>query len=555
MESVFEYIQANNITLCQAKSITEIYNDIKYLEGNDNFKSYFGFGKNIDLTESKKERYKNNFIKVICSRLIEKLVNFNEVLGFKDYLMNNNVQLNSKIYNEMIYRTVTFEQALKLKEEMEMLGLCPDGRSFIILIQKSDSFDDAMNIYKHINDIHLDIDIRIYYVMLKKSTNDGQVEFLLAEIESKKIIIDDLFFSVLQKMYGSSMFVAEERNKREKYLLAVKIYNSIEESHFDLANTKLDIEVCNYLLCLSQDIKTIIYISDLMYLNLIKPNESTLYYLVNQVKLSKTIDEYTDVVKIIKNLSNQISEEQKLKIYKNIFENSKYTGLYGAYTIKCLELVDNIKKQRKSIKNIEEIFFLNGMIEAYEAESLDFQHRILFSEEEIKRLNQNDDDELYKYDMVFQKGQIDGLRNKEKVYSELLMEIIPLRLICFIDNEQLVDNFRLFASKNGFYEADINNINELKINTFFCTASLKEFELLFSKMDFNNVSTVVKIISKYDSRQFIEVYEKEEFVNYIYEIYGTKLSYLSFLKIKDYENVTKIYESILNNKNVLKQKN
>ena len=115
----------------------------------------------------------------------------NEILKYKKKFEANGNTLDSKCYNEILYKCKTYEDAENLFKEKLQKGYDIDYSNYLNLIGLSKDFTRANQLKEEMKNYGLQCDIRIYQKLINKCNSGRMVMDVLEEIKESNISIDN----------------------------------------------------------------------------------------------------------------------------------------------------------------------------------------------------------------------------------------------------------------------------------------------------------------------------------------------------------------------------
>ena len=410
-------------------------------------------------------------------------LNYNWAINSNDNKLANKV---IKVNNEITNRIKRHKRRLAIKKIIGALDY------FEALRYKKDLEDDGVY-----------IDSGIYYELLYRCCDTNEILNLKNEMEEKGVNITEKIYICIYKRVD---IIARKNILTE--ILIKKIKLSIKMYYVLIKKSDTIEEALNFFTIMKKDG---IEPDFLIYEELLKKSKGTDIY----KKIQTEFKEF-----------KMFSELDENKIITRDKTNSDILGGQTKVFNYCEEAIEDINNKLKKCYNFESELFLKACRDAIKTQYIEYKSNIEKSKILIKELESDNHDYLNDFNIIYEKGLMEGFQIKENIIEKVLKEQQPILVLAYGKNTQLLNNIRVFALDNNFYQYEGYEINNLTINGFIFMDDFAMFMKITDNIDYDKYEVAINILDE-DSKSL-----GEEFGNEILDKFNfmriNKLTHLRF---------------------------
>ena len=514
-----------NAEINESSAYCEGYNKTENLEKIEKHKS-----------ESIEDEREMKIDQKSCMKAILKTNNFSSALQYKLLLESEGLNANEDIYYELIYRCDDSENVLKLKAEMDRVVRKIKERTYILIYKKIDAVN-RVNLLKEIESKGIRTSIKMYYVMIRKAeTLDMAISFF-EKMKSQGLKPDlPIYIELIKRARGIEQYswISKEKERFEQLgdiLNNIENFNDAEIAvkRTREANIFYDIELYNDLILLIKSDIDRIQLLDLIKRDGIQYNHYTYWNFQKKVVQEKSLCRNRELLKEIQNELDVSERKQLLDLYRI---NSKEIGGWTNILVAEAKVIKEIEQQINNCIDFKEELFLVGFRDGMETRSKHFKNEIKRSYDELQIIEMDNFENMLDLNISYIRGSIEGMKRKQNIVADIRAKKIPILVVCFCENPDILERFKLIALKNSFYQYGIEDINNLSINGFIFADRFTDFEDLISQIDFEKYEVAINILAQ-DSQKFEEEFGDEIIIK-LNSMRGSRFSHLRFMGFKEY---------------------
>lgn len=460
--------------------------------------------------------------------------NFTEALQYKLTLEDKGVPIDINIYYELLFRCNDYQTACKLKEEMDIAGCALDERTYRCLIKRVPSHEERLALLHEMKVKGIKPTIKTYFVLIKKAEDIEEALILFREMKSRNIIPDVGIYRELLRLARGTKYHSKIKSDMDNFTQLEALVGQVDTYAYIKFSVRKAKEWC-----LEYDVE---FFND-MFLNLTTSED--IVSLLNLIEAEGFSYSHRTYIAFIQAYSKKAAindlqmyrrkieiglssaEYAKLSAYK---QELAIEGGLGKVNIKTYQIIDEIKQGIVNQEDLSSQFFQLGIIDGIESENRDFTQGIEDALDEIELLETYavEDRELFVHSIEFQQGVIEGIKKRQAIYCDIRDKHLPILIIAYVTDEEALALLRRQALLWEFYEYDLDNVGNFKVNGCLFTSSLAEFQTILNHVSFiDSYDVAIGIMDGEDSLNFAD--NMPELGRYLYS-----LQYNNFGKVGFY---------------------
>lgn len=476
-----------------------------------------------------------------CMLNIMQSQTFAEALQYKEMLEADGGTIDVDIYYELLFKCIDYVALCELKAEMERIDCIFDERIYICLIKKTPSFAVKMELLSEMIIKEIKPSIKTYFVLIRDAKIE-QALALVAEMGKQNIKPDLRIYKELVRLAQGTEYyqpLKKELDNAEQLESLISHARSYEYVNFAIRKAKA--------WGLSYNIDTF---ND-MFLSVEKPEDMLrLFDQIRQEKLAYSYRTYVNFLRayLAKGDANKIKGYLKeIEAGLSVSEIANLLAFYKQQAIvhgglakvtkKCYQLVNEIQKDLEQETDFAEQVYKNGIIAGLDADSIEFQILTSNAIAEIAVMEEAQvGEELFTYNILFEKGKIEGIKRKSSVYDEVKRQGLPILIICYVAEEALLLRIRKYALEHYFFEYELDNLGKYNINGFLFTTDINEFTRAARNADSVTHDIAYNLIG---TEQEISAFTEEAsgVLEYLYQTRSQNFNHLDFRSLKSNKDV------------------